>query len=53
MKIFGSVILLSLMVACAAFSVSVGWRLGEKAIPRDMPETAIINVSPSISPVAQ
>lgn len=53
MKFLGSAILLSLVIATAAFSVSVGWRLGKKAVPQDMPDSVILNVTPPVVSVPQ
>lgn len=44
MKEMGSFILLALFVFVAAFSVSAGWRLGEKAVPHDGPEKVLVLV---------
>lgn len=53
MKALGSFLFLAVAVFVASFCVSLGWRAGQEAIPRGMPESVIMNVTPPVLSVPQ
>ncbi len=52
-KSLGALLLLFVSVTVISFSISVGWRLGELAVPPTMPDHVILNVSPPLVPLNQ